>query len=42
MGEAADDARERHDFWDELEMLHDMGECEDDCPFCYTKTFTKD
>jgi len=34
MGDAGDDARDTEEFRQELECLHDSGDCDFDCPYC--------
>ena len=34
MGDAADDARDTEEFWEELKYNHNNGGCAPDCPYC--------
>ena len=34
MGDAADDARDTEEMWEELKDLHRNGICDNDCPYC--------
>ena len=34
MGDAADDARDTEEMWDEMRDMHVAGTCDADCPFC--------
>ena len=31
---AADNARDTEKLWKELQYLHDIGQCDSDCPYC--------
>ena len=33
MTDAADDAREREEYWEDLKIFHDVGMCDWDCPY---------
>jgi len=34
MGDAAEDARDTEEMWDDLRYSHKIKTCDDDCPFC--------
>jgi len=34
MGDAADDARDTEEMWNDLKEAHTMKACEEDCPYC--------
>ena len=39
MGEKTEDEIEEEEFWEEEQLLHSLGQCEYDCPFCESERF---